>query len=175
MSSNSIGDFKKLLKKMKSVIISSVISFFLLFSFSMGNVMNARASSGISGPNSAKAITKINKKELLNAVVNSKNSLQKSKKIVNVEFIIANGAAVSANAHDSHGNHEKPVKSVKKVTRKINRKRNKNGKNQHSLSDDLYDFEQEAEHEVKQSWESLTGSMKGQEMLFFFLGGGGGG
>lgn len=139
-------------KKTRTSVVTSIVSFFLLVSFSLGNAVSARASpEGVASysTSSTKVIPKMNEGDSTKMDVNDK----KFSRTVDVEFIVASHAGVDDKASKATG------KTAAKVVRKAY-KRNKN--NPKSLSNDLYELGGEAEHEVKQSWESLTGSMKGE-------------
>lgn len=70
---------------------------------------------------------------------------------VEVEFIVAQADVTKT---PSIAKEKKTVRIAKEINRKSKEV-------EKSLSKDLFEFEKEAEQEVKQSWNSLTGSMKG--------------
>lgn len=70
---------------------------------------------------------------------------------VEVEFIVAQADVTKTPSVTKE-------KKTVRIAKEINRKSKEVEK---SLSKDLFEFEKEAEQEVKQSWNSLTGSMKG--------------
>ena len=143
--------------KFRSSVATTIVSFFLLFTVCLGNIISARATSGQVAASYSTSSTKIinSKKE---AIQNqgSNSNLQKICNIVDVEIIAANHVSVNDKANKGT---EKPVAKVAKKAYKRNRN------NAKSLSNDLLELGGEAEHEVKQSWESLTGSMKGNRKV----------
>ena len=74
---------------------------------------------------------------------------------VEVDFIVAQADATIT---PSTTQERKTVRIAKEINRKSKEV-------EKSLSKDLFEFEKEAEQEVKQSWNSLTGSMKGRMRL----------
>jgi hypothetical protein len=151
--------FGGILKKLRSAVSTTFLSLYLLCTFSIGNAARARANEGnpiqpeivssriksnakISGRQTTKASSE-------NAVIHHCKTTRK----VNVDLIIAQSSPGDAAAK------KKEKKSVT-LAKQINRKSREVEK---SLSNDLFEFEKEAEQEVKQSWDSLTGSMKGEK------------
>ena len=148
---------KTITHKFRSSVATSIVSFFLLFTVCLGNIISARATSGQMAASYSTSSTKMinSKKE---AVQNQGSNIKcrKISKIVDVEIVAANHVSVHDKANKGT---EKPVVKVAKKAYKRNRN------NAKSLSNDLLELGGEAEHEVKQSWESLTGSMKGSRKV----------
>lgn len=150
--------FGGILKKVRSAVSSTFLSFCLLCTFSLGNVAKARANQGISSqPEIAssriKSNAKISGRQAISASSKcSDNHHSKTTRKVNVDIIIAQSSSSDV------ASKKKEKKSVT-LAKQINRKSREVEK---SLSNDLFEFEKEAEQEVKQSWDSLTGSMKGE-------------
>ena len=143
-----LKDISEFAKKTKRAFISSIVSLFLLFSFSLGNVVSARASSASVG-NSISSTKSNSDSKGENKYRSANSKKQISNRRVEVE-IVASGSSVKS----IKATEKKPSQHKKAYKRK---------KNQNSLTNDLYELEQEAEFEVKQSWDSLTGSMKGED------------
>lgn len=150
--------FGGILKRVRSKLSSSFLSFCLLCTFSMGNVARARAHQGISSqPELVSSRTKSNAeksgRQALKASTKSSDIHHgKITRKVNVEIIIAQSSPGDSAI-------KKTEKKSVSFAKQINRKSREVEK---SLTNDLFEFEKEAEHEVKQSWDSLTGSMKGE-------------
>jgi hypothetical protein len=158
-----------ILRKLRSAVSSTFLSFCLLCTFSMGNVARARANQGSSSQpeivsSRIKSNARISGRQAIKAASGNADTFHgKTSRKVNVDFIIA---------QSSPGDAAIKKKEKKSVTlaKQINRKSREVEK---SLSNDLFEFEKEAEQEVKQSWDSLTGSMKGERsdnFIFHSLG-----
>ena len=148
---------KTISSNIRSSVVTSIVSFFLLFTVTLGNVVSARATSGQVAASYSTSLTKIIdvKKEAIHNQ-ESKMNFQKISNIVDVEVVASNHGSV----------HDKASKGTEKPAGKVAKKAYKrNRNNPKSLSNDLLELGGEAEHEVKQSWESLTGSMKGDRKL----------
>ena len=144
-----IVDLKETAKKARKAFMSIVVSLFLLVSFSMGNVVNARENGASVGNTiSSRKSNSYNSRGGSSYRTSTSND-QISSRTVEVE-IVASGSSVKVN---------KPVEKKPSQLKKAYKRK----KNQKSLTNDLYELEQEAEYEVKQSWDSLTGSMKGED------------
>ena len=91
-----------------------------------------------------------NKEETLSNA-HSHHSKSKGKSKVELEFVVAQADVTKSPSTTKE-------KKTVRIAKEINRKSKEVEK---SLSKDLFEFEKEAEEEVKQSWNSLTGSMKG--------------
>lgn len=142
-----------LMKTVRSSILSFLVSVCLLFSISSGSV---GASQGLaSQPRTA------SRKSAQEIVPNARthHSISKGMSKVEVEFIIAQGDVVKT---PSTTKERKTVRLAKEINRKSKQV-------EKSLSKDLFEFEKEAEEEVKQSWKSLTGSMKGMIRIIYLI------
>jgi hypothetical protein len=124
----------------------------------MGNVARARENQGISSQpeivsKRIKSNAKMSGRQAIKATPENADTFHgKTSRKVNVDFIIAQSSPGDAAVKK---NEKKSVTLAKQINRKSREV-------EKSLSNDLFEFEKEAEQEVKQSWDSLTGSMKGE-------------
>lgn len=158
--------FSGIFKKVRTTVSSTFLSFCLLCTFSMGNM--ARANSGTSSQSKTVAsqikskVTASGRKVTEAALKNSDIHHGKVSRKVSIDIVIAQGTPGGAII-------KKTEKKSVSLAKQINRKSREVEK---SLSNDLFEFEKEAEQEVKQSWDSLTGSMKGErsdDLTFYSL------
>lgn len=149
-----------LMKTVRSSILSFLVSVCLLFSISSGFVgasqglaSQPRTVSRKSAPATATSEVKPSERKKQEIVSNARThrSISKGVSKVEVELIIAQADVVKI---PSATKERKTVRLAKEINRKSKQV-------EKSLSKDLFEFEKEAEEEVKQSWKSLTGSMKG--------------
>jgi hypothetical protein len=164
--SHNVGDYLRtnrvavtsLWKTVRSSLLSFLFSLCLLFTIPSGN---AGASQGLaSQPRTASrksALTtsnlKTSERQQQETLSNAHTQNVKDKRMskVEVEFVVAEADVTKTPSVTKE-------KKTVRIAKEINRKSKEVEK---SLSKDLFEFEKEAEQEVKQSWNSLTGSMKG--------------
>ena len=159
-----------LMKTVRSSILSFLVSVCLLFSISSGFVgasqglaSQPKTASRKSAPATAASELKPSERKKQEIVPNARthHSIGKGMSKVEVEFIIAQGDVAKT---PSTTKERKTVRLAKEINRKSKQV-------EKSLSKDLFEFEKEAEEEVKQSWKSLTGSMKGMIRIIYLIGG----
>lgn len=154
---NSVGSFSK----MRSKLLASFFSFFLVVTCSLKNIATAGAHQPYSSQSKLTS-KKLSKSQIVDAVnhgttESESRSDNKLTRKVAVEFIVAKNDPVGAAAKKIERKSATLAKQINRKSREVEK----------ALSNDLSEFEKEAGQEVKQSWESLTGSMKGGAQLTY--------
>lgn len=159
-----------LMKTVRSSILSFLVSVCLLFSISPGFVgacqglaSQPRTASRKSAPATATSEVKPSERKKQEIVSNARthHSISKGMSKVEVELIIAQADVVKTPSAAKEGKTVRLAKEINRKSKQVEK----------SLSKDLFEFEKEAEEEVKQSWKSLTGSMKGMIRTTYLIGG----
>lgn len=154
---NSVSLFGKI----RSKFLASFLSLFLVVTCSIKNIASARAHQPSSSQSklTSKKVRKSQNADAVNhgTIESESGSHSKINRKVAVEFIVAKNDAVGAAAKKIERKSATLAKQINRKSREVEK----------ALSNDISEFEKEAGQEVKQSWESLTGSMKGAAELIY--------